>query len=87
MIKGIDKGDILSSGAPPITKEGRGQVDARRTKLGMLSFCSIDAKHSYLLFLSCGFIVSLRLQGVERMWVMLLRIPRMAALEVVGLII
>ncbi|XP_062097710.1 protein ESSENTIAL FOR POTEXVIRUS ACCUMULATION 1-like [Humulus lupulus] len=37
VIKGIDKGDIVSSGAPQISKEGRGQMDfmqSRRTKLG-----------------------------------------------------
>ncbi|KAF4357291.1 hypothetical protein F8388_002799 [Cannabis sativa] len=37
VIKGIDKGDIVSSGAPQISKEGRGQTDfmqSRRTKLG-----------------------------------------------------
>lgn len=38
MIKGIDKGDIVSSGAPPISKEGRGQMDfmqSRRNRLGI----------------------------------------------------
>lgn len=39
ILKGIDKGDILSSGAPQITKDGSGGVNAvdsqsRRTKFG-----------------------------------------------------
>ncbi|PON40482.1 GYF domain containing protein [Parasponia andersonii] len=37
VIKGIDKGEVVSSGAPQIPKEGRGQMDfaqSRRTKLG-----------------------------------------------------
>ena len=43
ILKGIDKGDILSSGAPQITKDGsvgRNMVDvqSRRTKFGTIDF-------------------------------------------------
>ena len=42
IMKGIDKGDILSSGAPQITKDGSSGVNmvdtqSRRTKLGTLN--------------------------------------------------
>lgn len=39
LLKGIDKGDIVSSGAPQVSKDGRNSVDftqPRRTKLGNL---------------------------------------------------
>lgn len=39
LLKGIDKGDIVSSGAPQVSKDGRNSVDfaqPRRTKLGSL---------------------------------------------------
>ena len=47
ILKGIDKGDIVSSGAPQISKEGaagRSSVDfpqPRRTKLGITCLCCV----------------------------------------------
>ncbi|KAM5564855.1 protein ESSENTIAL FOR POTEXVIRUS ACCUMULATION 1 [Rosa sericea] len=61
LLKGIDKGDIVSSGAPQVSKDGRNPVEftqTRRTKLGSredIPLANTDSKDEHIVSSKGGF--------------------------------
>lgn len=57
LLKGIDKGDIVSSGAPQVSKDGRNPIDftqSRRPKLGSLLVKNFKTMYACFFFFQMG---------------------------------
>ena len=92
-MKGIDKGDIVSSGAPQMSKDGRNQLDftqSRRMKLGSLT-CYLDVSNFHVCLISsqrlmCDYITYSK-QVVKKIYLIHLTILKMKVLPVQKVVI